>query len=89
MGRPIESIAKFEGSAYAEVSFADSFSYSSRQAELTHFSSWLEAFLSSDEFIKHSAQYEAINKRLESEVDRETRVYLIKQAHQLENHFKP
>jgi hypothetical protein len=88
VGRPIESIAKFEGSAYAEVSFADSFSYSSRQAELTHFSSWLEAFLSSDEFIKHSAQYEAINKRLESEVDRETRVYLIKQAHQLENNFK-
>jgi hypothetical protein len=89
VGRPIESLARYGGSTFAQLGFADSFSYSNQQAELTHFNVWLEAFLSSDEFTRHKAQYEAISERLESETDRETRGYLIKQLHQLENHFKP
>lgn len=88
VGRPTESLARYEQSAY-DQRFADSFPYSSQQDELTDFGVWLEAFVSSDAFMSHSAQYVAIQERLETEEDRETRGYLIKQAHQLENHFKP
>ena len=88
LGRSIQPLAKYEGWAYAQAGFADYFCYSSQQAELTDFSVWLAKFLSSDEFISRRDQFITIYERLETEEDRETRSYLLKQAHQLEDHFK-
>ncbi|MDB5241444.1 MAG: hypothetical protein JWP57_2069 [Spirosoma sp.] len=77
VGRSIESLARYEQSAYAQR-LAESFPYSNQRAELTDFGLWLEAFLASDAFMTHSARYVAIQERLETEEDRETRGYLVK-----------
>lgn len=87
-GRPIRPITKYEWSAYAQVGFADYFTYSSDQAELTDFSEWLAGFMSSDLFMTSKAHYIALYERLATEDDRETRGYLLKEADSLEQAFQ-
>ena len=87
LDRPIQPLVKDEGWVNAQVGLVDYFCYSSRQPELIDFSVWLEEFLSSDGFISLRAQNEAIQQRLNTEEDRETRAYLLNQVRQLEDHF--
>ena len=87
-GQPITPIAKYEGSAYAQAGFADYFTYSSDQAELTDFSEWLAGFMASDLFISNKARYLAIYQRLATEDDREIRGYLLQEADLLQQAFQ-
>ena len=87
-GRPITPIAKYEGSAYAQADFADYFTYSSDQAELTDFNAWLAGFMASELFMTSKARYITLYERLATENDRETRGYLLQEADLLEQAFQ-
>jgi hypothetical protein len=83
-GRPIIPIDKYEYSNIDCPSYTDSFEYSCKSTELSDFNEWLKLYLASEKFIKLSAKFIDLNKRIKKENDNETRIYLIKQARQLE-----
>jgi hypothetical protein len=83
-GRPIIPIDKHEYSNIDCPSYTDSFEYSNKKTELSDFSEWLKLYLATEKFIKLSAKFIDINKRLKNESDDETRLYLIRQMRQLE-----
>jgi hypothetical protein len=83
-GRPIVPIDKYEHSNVDIPSFCDFLEYSSGQAGLSDFSDWLAKFLLTEKFASISTKFIEINKRLKVEEDSETRLYLIRQARQLE-----
>lgn len=82
-GRPVVPVDKWEGSNLATPSFTEHFPYSSGQAELSDFSSWLENLTLSEDFADRSSRYMEIYKRLKTENDREARFELLMQARQL------
>ncbi|GAB2562202.1 hypothetical protein [Spirosoma aerophilum] len=87
LGNPAQPIAKYEWSNLAQESFTDQFPYSQQQAELQDFSQWLVELLSTDLFKTRKDRYIAIQQRLATEDDQETRRYLLSEAHQLEEWF--
>ncbi|GAB3716291.1 hypothetical protein GCM10027592_57450 [Spirosoma flavus] len=87
LGNPAPPIAKYEWSNLAQESFTDQFPYSQQQAELQDFSQWLVELISTDLFKTCKDRYIAIQQRLAIEKDQETRRYLLKEAHQLEERF--
>ena len=87
LGNPVQPIAKYEWSNLAQESFTDQFPYSQQQAELQDFSQWLVELISTDLFKTCKDRYMAIQQRLAIEENQETRRYLLKEAHQLEERF--
>jgi hypothetical protein len=79
-GKPVQPIVKWEGSNLEGPSYAELLTYTMHQIELPDFTRWLEGYLSSEKFIIFSRQFIEINKRLSTERDTETRLYLIEQA---------
>lgn len=85
-GRQVTKIEKWKDSNLQKQDFADyQFGYNSNQVTLLDFSEWLHQFILTDKFIHLSNTYLAIQKRLETELDSETRQYLIQHERQLEN----
>jgi hypothetical protein len=85
-GRKLTETAKWEGSNLQTQNFAvNHFSYNSKQENLTDFSEWLNNFITTEKFLLLSTKYLDIQKRLETEWDTETRLYLIQQKHELRN----
>ena len=87
LGNPVQPIAKYEWSNLTQVTFIDQFPYSHQQAELQDFSQWLVELISTDLFKTRKDRYIAIQQRLATEDDQETRRYLLNEAHQLEEWF--
>jgi len=82
--RHIIPVDKWEGSNLEVPGFTDYLDYSSGQSELTDFSEWLDNLTSTEDFKNRCDRYIDIHKRLKTEDDKETRLYLIMQARQLE-----
>ena len=87
MGLSIQQIPKYEWSNLAQVGFTDPFPYTHQQADLQDFSQWLVELVSTDLFKTRKDRYMAIQQRLATEDDQETRRYLLKESHQLEEWF--
>ena len=83
-GRPVTPINKWEGSNLEVPGFTEYLHYSSNQPELADFSKWLEALISTEDFINRCNKYIDIHKKLKTEHDSETRHHLVRQASQLE-----
>lgn len=86
-GKPVEPLPKYEWSNWAMPGFTDYFTYKHEQADLLEFGLWLGAFMANDRFVSCQERYLAIHQRLAVEEDRETRGYLLQEAHQLEKAF--
>ncbi len=84
-GKQIIPVDKYENSNLDRPEFVEHLEYSSGQKELFDFSDWLKKFISTEKFIKLSAKFIDISKRLKIEDDNETRSYLLQQLRQLEN----
>lgn len=82
-GKPIVPVEKWEGSNLEAPEFSTSIGYTSGQADLADFSTWLESWLSSPDFYARSTKFIEIQKRLLTEKDPETRRYLVLAATQL------
>ena len=83
-GRKTIVVNKWETSNLESSEFAENLHYSSGQQELADFSEWLKLLMSTKDFISKSDKYISIHKRLLTEDDEETRLYLVCQASQLE-----
>ena len=88
-GRTVVPIAKWEGSNLASPGFAiHHFSYSGKQDSLADFAAWLDRLTQTEKFRRLSEEYIAIHRRLKDESDTETRLYLSRQAAQLEDELQ-
>jgi hypothetical protein len=82
--RPITQQKKWEGSNLETAEFAQAqFSYSYKQDNLADFSEWLDTFIATEKFIRLSNIFLDIQKKLDTESDREVRGYLIQREEQL------
>jgi hypothetical protein len=75
-GRQIIQMDKWEGSNLENSSFTTYLDYPIEQAELADFSKWLDTVFSTQNFITRSNTFIDIQKRLKTEGDEETRLYL-------------
>lgn len=76
-------VLQFEKLNLDKPNHADEFQYSSNQIELTDFTNWLTDFISTRKFKTLTTEFNAINSRLKTEEDRETRNYLFLRSRQL------
>jgi hypothetical protein len=84
-GKPVVAINKYESFNLEHAAFTDHLAYSSKQAALQDFSSWLKQITAKEKFIRLSTKFIAVQKRLKTETDQETWGYLMKWSYQLEN----
>ena len=86
-GKSITSIEMWHCSNLTRPEYTETLEHSSIEPELADFSSWLDTFISTRNFINRSNKYIDIYKRLNIEKDKEMRHYLVEQAFQLEQTF--
>lgn len=86
-GRPIMPLDKYENSNTDIPEFADYLNYLSDQPNLADFADWLDNFTKTEKFVAASQKFIDIYRRLKTESDSETRLFLIRQARQLEEQF--
>ena len=86
-GRAIIPIDKYENSNISIPAYAETFIYSCDEDYLADFSNWLLDFTKTEKFVTASQKFVDLYKRLKTEKDYETRVYLVRGARQLEEDF--
>lgn len=84
-GKAVVPINKYESFNLEHAAFTDGLVYSCNQPALRDFSSWLKQLMASEKFIRLSAKFISVQKRLKTETDQETWGYLMKWSYQLEN----
>lgn len=83
-GRPVQPLDMWHGSNLIRPEYTEALEYSSQQPDILDFTSWLDSFISTDDFINRSNKYVDIYRRLKTETDKEMRHYLVQQGFQLE-----
>lgn len=86
-GNAIIPIDKYENSNISITAYAETFFYSCDEDYLADFSNWLLDFTKTEKFVTASQKFVDLYKRLKTEKDYETRVYLVRGARQLEEDF--
>lgn len=86
-GNAIKPIDKYENSNISITAYAETFFYSCDEDYLADFSNWLLDFTKTEKFVTASQKFVDLYKRLKTEKDYETRVYLVRGARQLEEDF--
>jgi len=87
-GKEILPIKKYEGSNIDSPEFTQYLPYRSEQPELGEFAKWLSSLSNQEKFKDFSSKFIAINKRLHTEDDDETRGYLFKQLEQMKENYE-
>ena len=87
-GKAIIPVEKYESSNVDSPEFTQYLPYTSGQAGLTEFAKWLSNLINEEKFKDFSSKFIAINKRLLTEEDQETRGYLFKQVEQMKENYE-
>ncbi len=83
LNRDFKCFDKTEGSNWEFESLVEGLPYSKKQSELIHFTSWLEKFILTDQFLVPTNKFIEISILLKKETDFETRFNLINQKNKI------
>ena len=86
-GRPLVSIAKWEGSNLEMPYLAEQLPYASQQPELADFAAWLGQFERTEQFATFAASFVALRQQLQVAEGYETRGGLLDELRALETGF--
>ena len=87
-GKAIIPVKKYESSNADSHEFTRYLTYTSEQPELLQFAEWLSGLINGERFKDFRTKFIAINKRLLTEEDQETRGYLFKQLEQMREKYE-
>jgi hypothetical protein len=85
LGRPLTPLNIWHSSNLTKMDYTEALAFFSNYPDLADFSAWLQQWISTEDFTRHSNRYLTIYGQLRTESDRELRRLLVQEAFQLEH----